>query len=316
MRGQACAGGPELEERTALVGESPAWRAVLDVLPLLAVSERALLVVGETGTGKASITRAVHARSVRRGQALRAVSCGAPSAEAQLREWLLTAPHRRPLLEGGGTLVLVGVEDASPSLQCALSEWCDDERVGPERPRFIALARRALEPLVQAGAFRADLYFRLAGQRLELPALRERSGDVRLLLRHGLTRAAARRGVAAPEPTPRLIESLSRHSWPGNVRELLNGCVHAIEIAGARTRVEVEHWPVSPFVSGGTEGRGLHAETHALEGRRLREALLRTHGNKTQAARALGLSRQGFLQKLRRHGLGGRATLDGERGAD
>lgn len=307
--------GLDGEGRAALVGESPAWRAVLDVLPRLAASERPLLVTGETGTGKASIARTVHALSLRRGQALRWLSCGAPQAEVRLGEGLQAVSSRRSPSEGVGMLVLVGVEDASPGLQCALTQWCPDSSVGPERPRIIALARRPLEPLVQSGALRAELYFRLAGHRLELPALRERGNDVRLLLRHGLAQCAARLGVAAPEPAPRLLEVLIRHLWPGNVRELLNACAHAIEIAGARTRVDVEHWPSPPFVAGHAAGLGLHAETHALEGRRLREALARTHGNKTQAARALGLSRQGFLQKLNRHGLGDRPALDADRGA-
>jgi transcriptional regulator of acetoin/glycerol metabolism len=114
---------------------------------------------------------------------------------------------------------------------------------------------------------------------------------------------------------PTLGERVLRQPWPGNVRELANACELAIETAAGAARLEVEHWPATPFVPGPT-GVGLHAETTALEGRRLREALARTHGNKTQAARALGLSRQGFLQKLRRHGLGGCATLDDDRGAD
>jgi transcriptional regulator of acetoin/glycerol metabolism len=115
--------------------------------------------------------------------------------------------------------------------------------------------------------------------------------------------------------TPTLAERILRQPWPGNVRELANACELAVEAAAGAARIEVEHWPVTPFVPGPV-GCGLHAETTALEGRRLREALALTHGNKTQAARALGLSRQGFLQKLRRHGLGTCATLDDDRAAD
>ena len=91
--------------------------------------------------------------------------------------------------------------------------------------------------------------------------------------------------------------------WPGNVRELANACAFAVRVSGARDWVEPRHWPSPPLVTDSDIGRGLHAETRALEERRLREALDRSHGNKSRAARSLGLSRQGLLKKLRRYGL-------------
>jgi transcriptional regulator with PAS, ATPase and Fis domain len=123
-------------------------------------------------------------------------------------------------------------------------------------------------------------------------------------------------GAPAPELAPELADRLLRHAWPGNVRELANACAFAVGVAGARTLVGSEHWPDAPFAEAVAEGAGLHAETRALEERRLKETLRRTHGNKTQAARALGLSRQGLLKKLRRLGLGAAPALDEAGSAD
>jgi DNA-binding NtrC family response regulator len=171
--------------------------------------------------------------------------------------------------------------------------------------RVVSATHRCLEQAVHGGVFRADLYFRLNAVRVRLPALRERGEDVVLLARHFLAAAAARLGREAPEPGPELLAHLRGYAWPGNVRELANGCAFAVHVADARERVDLEHWPETPLpcAPGGGTAAGLHAETRALEERRLREALERTRGNKSQAARALGLSRQGLLKKLRRYGL-------------
>ena len=224
----------------------------------------------------------------------------------------------------GGTLLLDEIGDASAMLQMKLLRVLQEgeaRRVGESRARrvdvrVVAATHRSLERAVSQGGFRADLYFRLAAVRLRLPSLRERGRDVLLLARHFLARAAARVASPVPELAPDLAERLLKHPWPGNVRELSNACAFAVGVAGARTRVGSEHWPDAPFAEAVAEGAGLHAETRALEERRLKETLRRTHGNKTQAARALGLSRQGLLKKLRRLGLGAAPVLDEVGGAD
>jgi DNA-binding NtrC family response regulator len=127
-----------------------------------------------------------------------------------------------------------------------------------------------------------------------------------LLARHFLARAAAACGVEPPAMEPALTSRLLAYPWPGNVRELANGCAYAVKVAGARGTVDGSHWPEMEWNAGPDSRerpRGLHAETRALEERRLREALERTRWNKSRAARALGLSRQGLLKKLRRYGL-------------
>src|SRR5262249_53747288 len=178
-----------------------------------------------------------------------------------------------------------------------------DTRVRRLDVRVVSATHRGLEEARVGGGFRPDLYYRLNAVRLRLPALRERGADVLVLARHFLARAALACGAEAPVIAPPLAEMLVCYRWPGNVRELANGCAYAVRVAGARGSVGLEHWPELPVLAPGAIARGLHAETRALEERRLREALERTRGNKSRAARTLGLSRQGLLKKLRRYGL-------------
>ena len=316
-----------------LVGESPAWRQMLEQLPRVAASGLPVLLLGETGTGKELVSRAIHALSSRRRQPFVAQNCGATPdtlIESELfghaRGSFTGAVSDRPgLFEAaeGGTLLLDEIGDASALLQMKLLRVLQEgeaRRVGEARSRrvdvrILAATHQPLESSVGRGGFRADLFFRLAAVRLRLPSLRERGRDVVVLARHFLARAAARVGAPPPEPAPDLVDRWLRYRWPGNVRELANGCAFAVGVAGARSRVGAEHWPDAPLAEAVAEGTDLHAETRALEQRRLRETLRQTHGNKTQAARALGLSRQGLLKKLRGYGLGPE-TLDDAWGAD
>ena len=336
-----------MERRTAehsapawpeLLGESQGWREVRAALPRIAESELPVLVLGETGTGKELVARALHALSPRRESGYVTHNCGAtPDSliESELfghtrgaftgaiadREGLFDAAHR-------GTLFLDEIGDASALLQMKLLRVLQEgeaRRVGDSRMRrldvrIISATHRTLEDAVNHGGFRADLYFRLNAVSIALPPLRDRGGDVLLLARAFLAGAAARRGAAPPELTPELAARLRRYRWPGNVRELANGCAYAVLVAGGRGAIGLEHWPAGAVREGiepVPRTHGLHAETRALEERRLREALARARWNKSQAARALGLSRQGLLKKLRRLGLAPEmagAVAEGERG--
>ena len=332
--------GARPAESPELLGESPAWRAVCATLPRVAASGLPVMVLGETGTGKELVARALHALSSRAQGGFVAQNCGATPdtlIESELfghsrGAFTGAVADRVGLFEaaGGGTLFLDEIGDASALLQMKLLRVLQEgeaRRVGDTRlrrvdVRVVSATHRCLEQAVAAGAFRADLFFRLNAVRLRLPPLRERGDDVLLLARHFLAQAAARVGQGAPEPAAGLVEHLRGYAWPGNVRELANACAFAVHVAGARGRVDLEHWPETPALDGGTGApgpAGLHAETRALEERRLRETLQRTRGNKSQAARALGRSRQGLLKKLRRYGLtpaeSSALSLDGAGGA-
>lgn len=306
-----------------LLGESCAWREVCESLPRIAASELPVLVLGETGTGKELVARALHALSPRAGGRLVAHNCGA-TPDSLIESELFG--HTRGAFTGAvadriglfeaadhGTLFLDEIGDASGLLQMKLLRALQEgeaRRVGDTRVRrldvrVVSATHRALEQSVSTGGFRSDLLYRLNAVEVRLPALRDRGDDVLLLSGHFLARAAARIGVAPPALGPSMIERLRRHPWPGNVRELGNACGYAVLVAGARGEVSPEHWPPGALTVPLTASvpRGLHAETRALEERRLREALARSRWNKSQAARALGLSRQGLLKKLRRYGL-------------
>ena len=311
-----------------MLGESQAWREVCAQLARVAESELPVLVLGETGTGKELVARAVHALSPRRGAGFVAHNCGAtPDSliESELFGHARGAftgaiADRTGLFEAAdhGTLFLDEIGDASALLQMKLLRVLQEgeaRRVGDTRlrrinVRVISATHRELEQEMAGATFRSDLYYRLNAVRLRLPALRERGNDVLLLADHFLAAAAARCATSPPALSPALRERLLRHDWPGNVRELGNACAYAVRVAGARGTVEPWHWPefaVRETPDAGRAGapglRGLHAETRALEERRLREALERAHGNKSRAARLLGLSRQGLLKKLRRYAL-------------
>ena len=308
-------------ETPEMVGDSPAWRELLTMLPAVAASGLPVLLHGETGSGKELVARALHRLSPRARQGFVAHNCGATPDSLTESELF---GHARGAFTGAvsdrtglfdaaerGTLFLDEIGDASPLLQTKLLRVLQEgeaRRVGDTRlrrvdVRVVSATHRVLESFVRAGGFRADLLFRLNAVRLRLPPLRERGRDVLLLARHFLRQAAEREQREPPAIEPALAEWMLRYPWPGNVRELANACHFAVRVAGARGTVAAAHWPEMAPAEAVAEGAGLHAETRALEERRLREMLRRTHGNKTQAARALGLSRQGLLKKLRRFGL-------------
>ncbi|MEO5616906.1 MAG: sigma 54-interacting transcriptional regulator [Candidatus Eisenbacteria bacterium] len=308
-------------ERASLIGESFAWLEVMEMLPRIAASDLPVLIQGETGCGKELVARAVHTMSTRRREGFVAHNCGA-TPDTLIESELFG--HARGAFTGavadraglfdaadGGTLFLDEIGDASPLLQMKLLRVLQEgeaRRVGDTRVRrldvrIVSATHRDLREGVVATGFRADLYFRLNAVRVALPPLRERGRDVLLLARQFLAQAAATRGEQAPCIHPELETQLLAHRWPGNVRELSNACAYAVRVAGARDCVERRHWPAPPLEPLTDTGHGLHAETRALEERRLREALDRSHGNKSRAARTLGLSRQGLLKKLKRYGM-------------
>ena len=231
-------GGFVLEQ---LQGESPAWHEAKALLPRVAESDLPVLLLGETGTGKELMARAVHALSPRRRRAFVAMNCGAtPDSliESELfghaRGAFTGAIGERPgLFEAAdqGTLFLDEIGDASPLLQMKLLRVLQEgevRRVGDTLlrkvdVRVVAATHRELHHAAESGGFRADLLYRLNAVCLRLPPLRERGGDVLLLARAFLARAARAVGADPPELTAALASRLMRHRWPGNVRELSKG---------------------------------------------------------------------------------------------
>jgi DNA-binding NtrC family response regulator len=218
--------------------------------------------------------------------------------------------ERRGLFEiaDGGTLFLDEVGEMSPAMQVRLLRVLQEgefRRVGGEKQlkvdvRVLVASNRDLGRMVEEGRFREDLYYRLNVVRVVLPALRERAADIPLLVEHFLAQRPGAQGI-----TRRALDRLMAYAWPGNVRQLEN----EIARAGSMADGPIDLDDLSPQVQAGTDAAAvdgpepldLHARVERLERGLLTEALSRSGGNQSEAARLLGLSRFGLQKKLRRY---------------
>ena len=235
-----------------LLGESPAMRALRSAIDRIGPTESTVLIHGETGTGKELVAEAIHRASRRSEGPLVKVNCAALVETLLLSELFghergaftgaTTRRRGRFELADGGTLFLDEIGDISPRTQVALLRVLQDgtfERVGGSTTihtnvRVVCATHRDLKAMVERGEFREDLYYRLCGVGLEVPALRERPGDVPVLAR-ALLRDAQKASGLEPKPIGRdALSALARHPWPGNVRELEN----ALRVAGLFARGE------------------------------------------------------------------------------
>jgi len=313
-----------------LIGSSPAMTKVFERIRLAAPSSATVLISGESGTGKELAARAIHHNSARRAGPFVAVNCAALPANLVESELF---GHERGAFTGattarkgyfeaaeGGTLLIDEVGDlpseSQPKLLRALEQRVIT-RVGSTREtpvdvRIVAATHRPLEELVRERSFREDLFFRLSVVGIVLPPLREHREDVRLLTAAFLEQACAAAGKPAIEIGPDALAALERYSWPGNVRELRN-TIESVVVLCTTGRVDLadlpEHVrgqrspaaarrPVGPPAEPGT-ARTLHEiEKHAIL-----QALEECGGNRTHAARALGIGLRTIQRKLRDYGL-------------
>jgi transcriptional regulator with GAF, ATPase, and Fis domain/tetratricopeptide (TPR) repeat protein len=238
---QARARGPRGDgERRTMTGEDPAIRGLLENIRKVGRTDATVLVLGESGTGKELVAEAIHEASPRREAALIKVNCGALVESLLLSELF---GHEKGAFTGatgrkrgrfemaeGGTLFLDEIGDISPATQVALLRVLQErtfERVGGSAPiranvRIVCATHRDLRGMVERGEFRQDLYFRLTGIVLHVPALRSRMGDLPMLVRNLLQRIAVERGETPKSMAPESLSLLARHRWPGNIRELEN----------------------------------------------------------------------------------------------
>ena len=319
-------------EALPVVGDSPATKHVLDLAQKVAVTDSTVLLRGESGCGKDLFARTIHALSRRASGPYVKVNCGALS-EALLESELFG--HEKGAFTGavrqkpgrfedanGGTLFLDEIGELSLALQVKLLQVLDEKRftrVGGNQTlqvdvRILTATNRPLEEMVTTRVFREDLFFRLNVFPIVLPPLRERTGDVPKLAAHFL-RA---RGVGADKLTPAAMHALEGYAFPGNIRELEHALERALILAGAdpiepahllfarpELRVERSWVPEIP-----TEGLDLEV----LERELILKALERARGNKSAAARLLGLTRRTLYSRMEKHGL--RKPGDGEEGED
>jgi DNA-binding NtrC family response regulator len=310
--GAAAADAPAADRLDASVGRSPRMIEIYKLIGMLSGSRTPVLIRGETGTGKELVATAIHNYSPWSGEPFIAINCTA-LAESLLESELFghvkgsftgALGDRRGKFElaGSGTIFLDEIGDTTPAFQAKLLRVLQAREfypVGSERPRktqarVIAATHRPIEELIRQGQFREDLYFRLRVVEINLPPLRERKEDIPILAEHLLARAARELGKDVRSIPPRVMQLLQEHAWPGNVRELENAITRAVVLAHGPA-LTPEHFALqgpAPAAGAGQAGGEDEIGTLAQAQRRhVERVLAHTGGNKSQAARILGISR-------------------------
>ncbi len=322
-----------------IVGASESMRALFRMLERIKNSDATVLVLGDNGTGKELVARAIHAQSRRAGKAFVATNCSAFNDNLLESELF---GHRRGAFTGavsdkpglfavadGGTFFMDEVGDMSPALQVKLLRVLQEGVLMPVGGtetkkvdvRIIAATNRELAQMVKVGSFREDLYYRLHVVSLKVPNLRERRDDIPVLVEHFLRRLGKRDG-RQKVLTQRALTQLAAHEWPGNVRELENEMERVWVLSGDDNVIDEDL--LSPSVRqrrasvlparAAAPDRSLPSEpeptigslpdaVEALERKMITAALEKYRGNKTRTAEALGISRRNLIRKVQGYGL-------------
>jgi two-component system response regulator AtoC len=302
---------------SGLIGTSAPMREVFDMIRLVADSSATVLIQGESGTGKELVARTIHLTSYRREKPFVVVDCGS-LPETLLESELFghvkgafTGAHafKRGLFEeaDGGTIFLDEIADTSATFQAKLLRVLQEGEVKPvggTQPikidaRVISATNKDLSELVKAKTFRQDLYYRLAVLPLYLPPLRERREDIPLLVEHFMAGSCKRHRQPIRTISPEVMQALTETSWPGNVRELQ----HYIERAVVTTTGPILACKDLVALDSVTKDGDLRSATRGVvtqtERPRIVDALTRTGGNRSKAAKLLKISRASLYNKLR-----------------
>ena len=312
---------------TLLQGESPAFLNLLRSARIAAKTDVTLLLLGESGTGKELLARAIHRESQRREKPFIEINCAAlpeTLAESELfghRKGAFTGAHENALgrikAAEGGTLFLDEIGELPPAVQAKLLRFLEsgechalgESKAVKINTRIVAATNRDLQQDVKNGLFRKDLFYRLNIVPLQLPALRERYGDIEKLISSITAQLAQQHALNAPRYSVSAMEYLQRYEWPGNVRELRNFCERMLILLSGQT-IKADNLPqdIRPQIraehsTGGfclPEG-GIILEE--LEVNLIHQALHKSHGNQSKAARLLGLSRSALLYRMKKHSI-------------
>jgi DNA-binding NtrC family response regulator len=313
-----------------VIGESPVMQEVFEIVQQVAPTRATVLVLGESGTGKEMIAKAIHQLSPRARQPLVTVHCAALSAtllESELfghEKGAFTGAHERRIgrfeQAQGGTLFLDEIGEIDATIQIKLLRFLGErtfERVGSNKTlnadvRLVAATNKNLEELVKAGTFREDLYFRLKVVELNLPPLRARVVDIPLLAQSFLREFASENGKNVNEFTPEALEALMAYGWPGNVRELRTAVEHAVVLCRGE-KISLRDLPANVRVKvavAAPETAGMVIAQNDLtvqeaEKQLIISALKDAGGNRTLAAKKLGISRRTLHRKLHTYHLEG-----------
>ena len=321
-----------------IAGDSPAIRKMVEMIQRVASSDASVLITGESGTGKELVARALHHLSPRRDRPFVAVNCAAMPAsllESELfghvRGAFTDAKHDRKGLfvsAEGGTILLDEIGEMPIEMQVKLLRVLQERMVRPvggdqEVPfevRVLTSTNRDLETEVHAKRFRADLFYRINVVQIAVPSLRDRAGDILALAQHFINQTAVRSGKAVRGLSVRAARLLMNYDWPGNIRELENCIARAValcrldEISADDLPTKMQGRRSSPIALTVDASGGL-LTLEEMERDYIRRVLHAVAGNKTHAARVLGLDRRSLYRRLAASGaLAAPADMSGSRG--
>ena len=307
----------------SLIGHSPVFRQLLNTAQLVASTNATVLISGESGCGKENLARFLHRHSPLANRPFIAINCanlpenlveselfghrrGAFSNAIVDRDGLIRAAHN-------GTLFLDEIGELPLAAQTKLLRFLENGEILPlgyDQPikanvRVIAATNCDLENMVKTGRFRADLFYRLQVVPMEVPPLRERTSDIGLLIEHFVEMAAKQHGLKTISFDADATKTLKAHTWPGNIRELKNLCERLTILCNfQRTPLGVDNLPTN--IRGGQRATPASSATAPLnleqtERDLILQALEQTRGNRTRAAKLLGISRYTLLYRLKKY---------------
>jgi DNA-binding NtrC family response regulator len=316
-----------------LLGKSPEMEQLRQLIRRVARTQATVLIQGESGTGKELVARALYQQSPRSNEPFIKVNCAAIPENLIESEFFghekgaftgaLTKREGRFELAHGGTILLDEISEISPQVQAKLLRVLQEreiERVGGNRTmkvdvRVIATTNRQLEGSVERKEFRQDLFFRLNVVPVHVPPLRERMMDVPYLAERFMHRFVRKHGVKVQGISPGCVETLCAHSWPGNVRELQNVIERAVILCDDGENLAAEHLGLAAMASSSPAGNASSSAGSAssefssladLEKKHILSAVERCEGNRTHAARLLGISVRTLRNKLHDYGMNSR----------
>ncbi len=314
----------EIQINHPMLGQSAEFESIKRTAKIMAATDVTILVQGESGTGKELMAKFIHTQSKRKSSALVTINCAAlPEALAESELF----GHTKGAFTGAtcdqlgriqsahnGTLFLDEVGELPLSIQAKLLrflEYGECQIIGKTKTekvnvRVIAATNRDLFKEVENGNFREDLFYRLNIVPLKLPSLRERADDIALLINHLSSQLAAKHCLDVPRYSLKTIEHCQRYAWPGNIREIKNFCERMVILLSGKT-VDIDNLPLEmksnqkislPFTLPET---GVILEQ--LEADLINQAMNKSHGNQSKAARLLGLTRSALLYRIKKHAL-------------
>jgi len=317
-------------DASGIIGKSPAMKALMDMLVMVAPSDATVLISGESGTGKELIARALHLDSPRRDQPMVVVNCAA-IAETLLESELFG--HEKGAFTGAdkrrdgrfkqadqGTIFLDEIGETSPAMQAKLLRVLQQREIQPVGAdkvievdvRFVAATNRDLQAEVAEGRFREDLFYRLNVMSLKIPPLRDRIDDIPLLAYHFLEKYARKNRKPSKGFSPLAMDMLIKYDWPGNVRELKNVLERAVILqTGEHVTEKQLPWNIVrkytgeevPATTAAQAATG-EATLESIEKEAILTTLEDAEGNKSEAARRLGITRKTLHNKLKGYGIG------------